>query len=268
MNTWNVAEAFLTAKLPAWAKATYDGRFYNLKLFAQHCPELPQTPEPIERFLASITNPGYRYNNWISVRQFYGWAERRREVVNPCPLVEPPRKPKATPYFLEENELVELLKHPHSKRDKALLYLLADTGMRIGEAHSMSVENMKEGWVYVQGKTGWRWVPVSPGVMKMLRKIAPASGPFWVGERGPLTVIGMQRAVWVAFHKAGFSGEKMTPHRLRHTFATLWQGNDSDAMAVGGWTDWRTYRIYKTMRQPKVKAAHTQHSPVTRLGLA
>ena len=268
MNTWFLAEQFLTAKVSSWAKATHANRFYHLKLFAEGCPDLPQTPEPIERFLASVPGPLYRYNIWLTLRQFYAWAERRREINNPCPLVEAPRKPKAMPYFLEEQELVNLLRHPHPKRTKALLYLLADTGMRIGEAHSMTVENMKDGWVYVNGKGGWRWVPVSKNVMKMLRKVAPKSGPFWIGERGPLTVTGMKRSVWVAFHKAGLVGEKMSAHRLRHTFATLWTGNDADCMDVGGWRDWRTYRVYRTTRKPHLANAHAQHSPVTRLGLA
>lgn len=269
MDTWGIAEEFLTAKRTNWKEATYTNKRYHLLHFAAACPTLPETPTPIEAFLGSIPGELYRYNHWCTVRQLYAWAKRRRRgVKDPCATVEAPRKPVPVPYWLEEDELLRLLNHPdHPPRDRALLFLLADTGMRIGEAHSMTVENIKGDWLLVNGKTGWRWVPVHPKVMEMLQAIAPGYGPFWVGLRGPMTKNGLSMAVRVAFLRAGFRGEKMSPHRLRHTFATLYSGSDSDAMDVGGWKNWATYRIYRTTRPKKLAASHEEHSPVAQLVL-
>ena len=269
MHTQEAVDRFLAAKQPTWRKATYTNRRYHLNHFAVACPDLPTDPEPIEAFLATIPGLLYRYHHWCSIRYLYTWSARRLKVnENPCPLVEAPVKPKTEPYFLEEEDLRRLLLHPkHTVRNRTVLWLLADTGMRIGEAHSMTVEGMHDGWVHVDGKTGPRWVPVHPTVMRMLRDIAPDGGPFWLGKRGPLSKNGLQMAVRVAFMHAGFIGEKMSPHRLRHTFATLWTGTDSDGMDAGGWKTYKTWRDYKHLRPPRLLAAHTTHSPIEQLAL-
>lgn len=270
MDTREAVDRYLAAKKPSWAETTFINRKYHLDHFAEACPELPETPEPIEAFLASIPGPLYRYHHWCTIRAMYRWGQEKKRfrVKNPCPQVEPPPKPKTEPYWLEEDELVTLLQHPsHSKRDRTLLYLLADTGMRIGEAHSMTVENMRDGWVYVTGKTGPRWVPVSPAVMAMLRAIAPPSGPFWRGKRGVMTKNGLQMAVRVAFARAGFVGEKMSPHRLRHTFCTIWNGPDADGMDIVGHKTWGIWRQYKHVRRPRLAQAHQQHGPLAQLRL-
>lgn len=131
----------------------------------------------------------------------------------------------------------------------------------------MTVEGMRDGWVYVDGKTGPRWVPVSPLVMSMLKEIAPDGGPFWLGRRGPMSRNGLQMAVRMCFMRAGFVGEKMSPHRLRHTFATLWTGTDSDGMDAGGWKTWKVWREYKHQRPAKLHQAHAEHSPIQQLRL-
>jgi len=266
MQTLPLVERYLIAKTHSWAKATYTNKRYHLTHFAESCPTLPRNPEPIEAFLATIPGVLYRYNHWCSIRIFYAWARARANAPNPCHLVEGPPKPAPEPYWLEPDQLTRLLTYPgHSKRDRALLWLFADTGMRRGEAHSMTVEGMREGSVYVKGKTGPRWVPVSARVWDMLMEIAPASGPFWRGKRGPLGVWALGYAVWRAFHQAGLVGEKMSSHRLRHSFATLWTGTDADAMDIGGWRDYRTYRIYRTARPARLAESHAKHSPVAQL---
>lgn len=265
LDTLELADHYLSVKSPHWSPATTVNKHYHLLHFGEACPELPSEPEPIEKFLATVPNLLYRYNHWCSIRQFYAWLERRKGILNPCGLVEPQRKPRPEPYFLDESELAQLLDYPHTKRDKALLYLLVDTGMRIGEAHSITVSDVKETWVHVNGKSGPRWVPVHKEVADMLRAIAPPSGPLWRGVRGPLTVSGMEYIVWKAFHRAGFIGDKMSAHRLRHTFCTLWEGSDSDGMAIVGHVDHATWRIYKHTRPKRLTAVHREHSPLAKI---
>jgi integrase len=273
MQTWYLAQSYMTAKEAGWAKATYTNRWYHLRHFADACPELPKEPEPIEQFLATIPNPLYRYNHWCSIRVLYTWAVKRKSVDDPCRLVEEPKKPTPEPYWLEPDELAQLLNYPHPPRDKTLLYVLVDTGMRRGEAHSMTRENLHAnaeghgGWVRVTGKTGSRWVPMSEPVWAMLLDIAPASGPIWMGKRGPMGVQSLGLLVWQAFRHAGLTGDKMSCHRLRHTFATLWTGPDADAMDIGGWKDYRTYRIYRAIRPTKLVESQRTHGAIAGLAM-
>jgi integrase len=206
LETESLVVAYLRAKRSGWAEATYMNRRSNLIKFSTACPRLPSRPEPIEDFLTTIENDGYRYNVWCSVRLLYQWGRKRgvrrgvlrRPIPDPCPLVEAPAKPEPMHYYLNVSELARLLTYPHSPRDRALLWLLADTGMRRGEAHSMTVEHMHDsgdgsGWVYVTGKTGPRWVPVSAPAWALVKAIAPSSGPVWRslhGHQRPLRCTG------------------------------------------------------------------------------
>jgi integrase len=272
-----MAERYLRARRSGWEPSTYTNRWCHLRNFALACPDLPDEPEPIEDFLGTVAGALYRYGHWCTIRNFYLWAAKRHGAHDPCPMVDGPSKPPAEPYWLEPDQLQQLLSYPHSKRDGVLLWVLADTGMRRGEAHSMRREGMRAnaagqgGWVQVWGKTrkqtGSRWVPVSQHVWDMLMGIAPESGPIWRGKRGPIGVQALGYIVWCCFHRAGLVGDKMSAHRLRHTFATLWTGTDGDGMDVIGHRDYRTWRLYKHARPKRLSAVHAEHSPITQLGL-
>ena len=268
IETWTLAQAFLTAKRVKWARATAETAYYHLRKFAQAWPTLPSQPGQVEAFLASIPGTTYRWNTWRTLRQFFRWAHQRMGIPNPIPHVEPPRKPKATPYFLNEEELQRLLLHPdHPPRTRALLFLLADTGLRLGEAASLRVENLRDTFLEVEGKTGKRFVPVSPAVMAMIREIAPPEGPVWVGRRGPLTRSGLGRDIRNAFRRAGFHGPRMSAHRLRHTVGTLWSGPDAEGMALLGHRDPTMWQLYHHIRLQRLQETHRQHSPLAQLKL-
>jgi integrase/recombinase XerD len=276
---------FIATKEMNWAPKTAALALLHLTYFAKACPALPSEPEPIERFLAGLrisgsthrhrrgqpVSPQYRYNVGRSIAQVYRWAMKRRRIsTNAWDIAEHPRRPASEPYWLEEHELAALLLHPdHSERDRALLYLLGDTGLRIGEAASITVARLMPDRAVVYGKTGQRVVPVRPAIVAMVRAIVPAHArpdqSVWWGKRGPLTKGGLQTAVRQAFKRAGFEGAKMSPHRLRHAFAVLWSGTDSDCMDIGGWRDWDVYRTYRTLRIKHLAEAQAQHSPLARL---
>lgn len=277
--------AYITAKEINWKPKTVGHAMLHLTYFAQACPVLPTEPEPIEHFLANLrirshNYPGrrgkkvsatYRHNIGRSIGQVYKWATKRNKISTDVWLsVEKPVRPRTEPYWLEEAELELLLTHPgHSDRERALLFVLADTGMRIGEAASLTVGNLSHDRAIVHGKTGMRIVPLRPQIVDMVRAGIPVTAKsddcVWWGKRGPMSINGLKWSVTLAFKRAGFEGAKMTPHRLRHAFATLWTGADADAMDIGGWHDWDTYRIYRTLRTKRLAAAMAEHSPLAHL---
>jgi integrase len=75
--------------------------------------------------------------------------------------VNPPRRLKTLMATLEAGELMKLLKSAETLRDRAILTLIMDNGMRAGEVCSLLKHNIKQETVVVNGKIGWREVPIS-----------------------------------------------------------------------------------------------------------
>lgn len=272
LSTSRLSGAFLTAKRSAGlSPATLESYEYHLGHFAERCPKLPRSPEPIEAFLVSIPGSRYRWNHYVTLRTFYRWLVKRRRLRNPIPSVERPRLESPVPVYLEDEELGRLLNHPgHPDRDRALLWLLADNGMRIGEAHSITPSSAKNGLVLVDGKMGPRPVPLSPIVAQMLADlISSANGPadetIWRGRDGALTIDGLKAVVRRAFRRAGFQGPKMSAHCLRHTFATLWEGQEAEGRAIGGWKTGEMWQRYHHLRMSRLIEQHRRFSPIVRI---
>jgi len=246
----------------------------HLKKFTEEHPSLPCEPEPIEAFLTKIPGRRYRWNHYVTLRTFYNWVEKRQSLPNPMPRVESPKNHLTAPYYLEPEDVVKLLNHPdHPDRDRALLWLLADTGMRIGEAHSISASSLKDDIVIVDGKTGTRFVPVSPIVIGMLKAIAEegkkyVGGTIWLGPQGPLRLDTLGKVVRKAFKRAGFRGALMSAHRLRHTFATLWEGSETEGRAIGGWKTPQMWQRYHHLRIIRMITEHQRYSPLSLLRIA
>lgn len=268
--TTAVVKEFLTAKarLSPHTLATYRR---HLALLAKHHPHLPTTPAPLEQTLASVNGQRTAWNYYVTWRTFYRWLVRRGILPardNPVPRMEPPPSPKPTPYYLDQDELRLLLNYPgHSLRDRALLALLADTGMRIGEAWSITPDTFHGRYVIVKGKTGPRPVAIHPITRRLIGKLLrqgrhiPRNQTIWYGKRGPMTVSGLKQAVRKAFRRAGFHGRRMSAHRLRHTFASLWDGETIDGMLQGGWRDTRSWMRYRHALTNRLLQEHRRHSP-------
>ena len=239
-----------------------------LRRFSDWHVTLPSEPEPIESWIASIDGqPETRHMYFRTLRTFYRWLELRHQVINPMHYVESPTVPRKLPRYLTPKELGLLLEYPsHSCRDKALLYFLADTGVRAGEAASLSCENVFDGWVIVTGKSGQRFIPLSPITQAMLAEVAPMTGPVWRGSRGPLTSGGIQKLVKRRMKAAGLQGRKLGPHLLRHTFATLWTGEEIVLQNVMGHSTLHMTTKYRQLRPSHVRSQHEAHSPLKDIG--
>jgi site-specific recombinase XerD len=118
-----------------------------------------------------------------------------------------------------------------NKRDTAILALMAKAGLRVGEVVALELGDIelgaKSGWVTVRMGKGnkTRRVPLSSGVCRALRAylaVRPASGTsvlFLSRSGNPLSARDVRRVVVRLARRAGIEG-RVTPHVLRHTFAT------------------------------------------------
>jgi len=244
----------------------YDDR---LNSFAKSFPNLPRRPEPIEDFLASVQgSPETKRDSFNALRTFFRFICQRHRISNPMEAVTPPRRPKTRMPTLEANELMMLLQLADSLRDRAILTLIVDNGMRAGEVCSLLKHNIKQETVVVCGKTGWREVPISDETRELLLQIAatsPNERVFYGDKGAPLSRFGIYRIVRKHMEKAGIKGPKLGSHRIRHGFGKnfLVQGGDLRSLQeIMGHTDVKTTQKYATLNLTDIIKKHQKFSPL------
>jgi integrase/recombinase XerC len=172
-----------------------------------------------------------------ALRSFFRFLMRRgRASANPAREVSTPKLPKKLPVYLPIDESEALLRADPpptagGARDRAILELLYATGIRVAELAGLDVEDVslrdwREGAVRVLGKgRKERVVPVGRQAVEALRAYLGergerGSGPLFLNERGRrLTVRSVHRIVRARARAAGLH-RRVSPHTLRHTFAT------------------------------------------------
>ena len=122
-------------------------------------------------------------------------------------------------------------------RDKAMIHVLWESGMRAGEVLSMTIENLdfkeNECIVTVSGKTGTGRFPLLesvPALKIYLNNHPVGKGALWVNERGTCAPLGYKTLYIIvsrALKRAGIVGKKRIVHTFRHSRLTIW-GNDSN----------------------------------------
>lgn len=168
-----------------------------------------------------------------ALRSFYRFLVRRGRLRrNPATELKTPRLPKRLPGYLPIDESEVLLSADPGgaatgARDRAILETLYATGVRVAELSGLSVEevDLAEGTARVLGKGGKeRIVPIGTKAIEAIRAYLrdghPGSGPLFRNRRGGrLTVRSLHRVVRARARAVGLA-RRVTPHTLRHTFAT------------------------------------------------
>lgn len=168
-----------------------------------------------------------------ALRSFYRFLLRHgRTGTNPAVEIQTPRLPKRLPAYLPIDESEALLRTattptPEGARDRAVLEVLYATGVRVGELAGLDVEDVDvpQGLVRVLGKGGKeRIVPVGRKALEALDTYlghrGRSPGPLFLNARGQrLGVRSLHRVVRARARAAGLT-RSVSPHTLRHTFAT------------------------------------------------
>ena len=164
--------------------------------------------------------------------------------LNPARQVRSPRLPKRLPSFLPKDESKELLDTETGRsvagvRDRALLELLYATGLRVAECCGLDLDDIDRrlGAVRVMGKGGKeRAVPAGDAALEALEAWllvrGEGRGPLFTNPRGGrLSTRGVQRIVKRRARAAGID-RRVSPHTLRHTFATHMLGEGADLRLI------------------------------------
>ena len=215
------------------------------------------------------------------VQTFFKWlADEKIIPTDPLAAVRIPRKPKTLPKIYSEQDLVAVIRAAEtSLRDNAIFSLFIDSGIRLEELEGIKMGNLDiaEGWVRVMGKgRKERIVPFQTDAAHCLslyveaeRKHAGKDEPLFLTDDGhPLSKRGVQALMWRLGKNAGIK-ERLSPHKLRHSFATLgakWGASLEDLRIILGHADISTTSgSYLNVQNADLKDAHARFSPLAHL---
>ncbi len=242
----------------------------------------------IRRFLARLHAEGYKKTTTARIlsclRTFYDWGLRQGRIrENPVRQIRTPRLDKKLPTFLEEVETAQLLDVVDggdftSQRDRALIETLYGGGLRVSEATALDLGDLQleDGFAVVRGKGDReRLAPLGKGAVEAVVRYLPsraerierlgvATEAVFVNKNGTrLNVRSVRRALdrWTAL--AGLR-QGISPHTLRHSFATHLLNRGADLRAVQellGHANLTTTQIYTHVTTHRLKEVYDRSHP-------
>jgi integrase/recombinase XerD len=219
-----------------------------------------------------------------AVRGFYRFlAIDRRMAADPARDLRAPRAWPALPASLPVEEVDRLLAAPDTTtprglRDRALLELLYATGLRVSELVGLRTAdlNLDAGYLVCSGKGGKeRLVPIGSAAVEWVRRYVAEARPRLAGARrsprlfvnargGPgLTRVGFWK-ILKAYGRAAGITRPLTPHVLRHAFATHLLERGADLRAIQmmlGHADLSTTQIYTHVMEARLRALYERFHP-------
>lgn len=269
MRTQDAIELYLNSSASRVKGTTLAAYRRLLVRFLAAFPDLPETPEPIEAFLAGLhVQPETKHNYWRAIRGLYRLLHRRYEQKDPTDLMAAPRVPPKVMPTCEPAELRRILLAANTPRDRAILTIFYDTGIRPGELRMLRPEDVHDGYIVVDGKTGQRQIPVSEETMTALHVMIAASknGLLFPGYKGqPLTRAALYDIIRRVLKRAGITGKKVGPYRLRHSFGKGFLVNGGDIRTLQvlmGHRDISTTQVYANLNLKDLTEKHHQFTPL------
>ncbi len=215
-----------------------------------------------------------------SLRQFLLFLRLEGGGPGPEAVVRAPHPPRRLPKTLSESQVQALLEAPDTSdplgvRDRAWLELLYASGLRVSELAELPALSvfLDEGFLKVFGKgSKERIIPFGEGAEHWMRawlairpSFRPRAGALFLGRGGePLSRQQFWRLVKAYGLRAGIPRERVSPHVLRHAFATHLLDHGADLRAVQamlGHADITTTQIYTHVHQARLKALYEQMHP-------
>ncbi|GAB6194977.1 site-specific tyrosine recombinase XerD [Lysobacter xanthus] len=220
-----------------------------------------------------------------ALRGFFAWCVRERlRGDDPTALLGTPTLPRLLPKALTETQVAALLAAPDDAtpaglRDRAMLELMYATGLRVSELVGLPAQavNLRQGALRVTGKgSRERLVPMGEEAQHWLERYAASARPvllgrgrsspflFLDGHGEPLT----RQHFWATVKRlaavAGIDPGRISPHGLRHSFATHLLNHGADLRALQmllGHSSLSTTQIYTLVAREKLKQLHRMHHP-------
>lgn len=213
-----------------------------------------------------------------SLRTFYRFLNRSERLdANPVALLDAPKLAKRLPVFAEEGWVHRMMALPDTNdarglRDRCILELLYGTGIRLSELTGLRRESidLAQGILTVMGKGAKeRLLPVQGEAQRWLKRwlsdLGPglAMDPLFPGRKGSISPRTVQRSVNRYLGMVA-SLERMSPHVLRHSFATHLLDRGADLRSIQellGHSSLTSTQVYTHMTTKKLKDVHRKAHP-------
>ena len=263
------------------------GRLAGWLLQHDHEPLIDLRETTLAAFIAHLarqTRATSQARYLSTLRRFYRWQlSRGRIVSDPTLRLANPTRPARLPKVMSENQVDALLDAPDidtpiGLRDRAMLETLYATGLRVSELVNLKLHevSLADGVLRAFGKgSKERLVPLGEQAIDWIeRYIKGARADILGGQQddalfitargGPMT----RQAFWQLIKRyavrAGIAPEKLSPHVLRHAFATHLLNHGADLRVVQlllGHADISTTQIYTHVARERLKSLHALHHP-------
>lgn len=275
--------------------SAYEADLKDFKRFLKSKALTSTTPKDLQAYLASLhaLSASTVARRLSSLRQFYKFLMSEGEISeNPTALIEGPRHRRKLPTVLNEGDVEKLLetaknlKGPEGFRMSALLEILYASGLRVSELVSLSLSTVNDilkqdkPFLLISGKGNKdRLVPLTPMAVQAIQdylRVRPAflprrkSSP-WLfpstGEKGHLTRQRFGQLLKELALKAGLNPTTLSPHVLRHAFATHLLQHGANLLVVQkllGHSDISTTQIYTHVAQDDLANMVNEFHPLTK----
>lgn len=218
--------------------------------------------------------------NIASIKSFFMYLFKNNIIKDdPTELIKPPKIEKKLPEILTVEEINKLLEQPSKNnpkevRDKAMLELLYATGMRVSELVSLQLSDVNLMMSYIMCRDAYkeRVIPIENAAKLALenyisntRMVMAGDSPFlFTNMKGqPMTRQGFWKLIKIYAKRAGIDKD-ITPHMIRHSFASHLVCNGADLKAVQemlGHSDISTTQIYLQSRRNRIKEEYDKAHP-------
>ena len=251
---------------------------YESYINEENLQYLKVTKDDIKKYLENLKNIGKKTStisrNLASIRSFYQYLVRTKKIKeDPTEGIQSPKVEKRVPSVLSSKEVELLLEQPKAVdlkgiRDKAMLEFAYATGMRVTEIINLNLEdvNLKEGYVSCTNANKQRNIPLGAISINALKEYIKKARPYLIkseDEKSLFVNINGKRLTrqgfWkiVKFYKEQAHIDKdITPHVLRHSFATHLLQNGADLKAIQvmlGHSDISSTQVYMQFQDEGLK---------------
>ena len=241
----------------------------EIKTYIKYMQEIGKKPSTISRGLASI-------------RSFYQYEVKEQKIEkDPTEGIQSPKIEKRVPSVLTSNEVALLLEQPKDVdlkgiRDKAMLEFAYATGMRVTEIISLNIDdiNLEQGYARCTNGKRTRTIPLGNMSLKALKEYVLNARNIMIkdeNEKALFVNVNGQRLTrqgfWkiIKYYKEQAHIEKdITPHVLRHSFATHLLQNGADLKSIQtmlGHSDILSTQIYMQFQDETIKNIYRKAHP-------
>ena len=277
---------FIEKKLSENTKYAYETDLNDFKNYLKNKKIDKITTEDIRNYINDLHDQKEKdrtiSRKIVSIRTFFDYLMRERIIAaNPMEKIESPKLQKKLPVTLNEDEINKLLDiKPRTSleyRNKAILELMFATGLRVSEIINLTINdiNLKDNYVRCFGKgKKERIVPMATYTTNLLK--------VYIEEKRPALLKGyLTDSVFISSYGKGITRQglfkiikkeakekgikkEISPHTLRHTFATTLLENGADLRSIGellGHENIKTTQIYTHLSNSKKRIDYDTYHP-------